>query len=253
MIYLDDYGYPTDGFSKDHMDSAVRISILNFDKSEESLLRNYENKGLLFRSPVGYPASNPKNFSRDQLIMLIAAFNYSGMKEVARRVFWSRLSNVFFCQNTERDKNGSTKYPFPHSFYKDSNPSALTFPFWKGKVPTIPVYVGEGYPIEEKSFDGPDILLPHHVFAIILAGKMWYFYPFFILALPFLLVQLMFPSKEINTEQNQTIALASVYGKWALKLYKKMNKMWLLQLYKYWDSRNESEYAKILEDLVKTS
>jgi len=252
MIYLDAYGYPTDGFSKDHMDSAVRISILNF-KDEARILELYESEGLLFRSPVGYPASNPKNCSRDQLIMLIAAFNHSGMKEAAQRVFWSRLKNFFFCQNTERDKAGSVKYPFPHSFYKDSNPSALTFPFWKGKVPAIPVYVGEGYPVEEKNFDGPDILLPHHVFAIILAGKMWYFYPFFILALPFLLAHLLSPSKDMDTEQNQMIALASVYGKWALRLYRKMNKIWLLQLYKYWDSRNESKYAKILEDLVKTS
>lgn len=227
MIYISAENYPMSG--NDLMDSAVRISILNFYK-KQPLLNTYENNGILVRCPVGYPSDNPKNCSRDQILMLVAAYHHNNETSICRLIFKACAKRFFFAQNTERDIPGSTKYPWPHSFWKDSVPDTVR---------------------ESRVFDSADPLLPHHIGGLIISTKLYILYPFLLLSLPFLLIELLFPSKDLDKEQNQLIALCSVYGDWALKLYKLRNPNYIKQLNRYWGLRNEIEYANILIDFVE--
>jgi hypothetical protein len=224
MIYTNKSGYPSS--VNDTMDSAVRISIIQLSNDGEvPLLSNYEKNGLLVRCPEDAPANNPKNCTRDQLIMLIAAFSHVDNRPVCKRVLLSTIKRLLFAQNTERDKPGSTKYPWPHSFWKDSEPNTVR---------------------EYKYFDCADIMGPQHVGGLIIAARYYLLYPLLPICVLFVLIELLFPSKDLDKEQNQLIALASIYGKWAIRLYVNRNKVYEVQLARYWKARNEFEYAYML-------
>ena len=213
-------GYLSDS-TYDLMDSAMRAGIKTIFSGGPESVENYEDNGILVRGPIQYPASNSRNFTRDQLIPLVAAFYFSGYHATARRVFYSHMRRSFFCQNFERDIEGSTKYPWPHK-----------------------IKVGDPKDIGSwRVFDFADPLMPHHMFMLALAGRVYWAYFLAPVAYLFLLLSILFVSKDTYSEQNQMQCMLKVYGKPWVSLYKFINPNWERQTDQYWFSRGEFEYA----------
>lgn len=236
------------------MDSAVRCGILVFagnSAMDMALIKNYESKGLFFRCPVGAPANNPKNATRDQMIPLVAGLYRAGEHKAIRRIFWSRLKSAFFAQNTERDMPLSTKRPYPHCFYKDSKPTtetkAMKFNWLKLKFENT--IVSSEHTVESKMFDFADPLIPHNIWFLIKAGKMYPLYWFGLIGMPFHLSSMYLHGKTEQYEENQTIAESYVLG--TLNLFKKWNPKWEAVSQKYWSDRNEIEYHEMIKDLLR--
>ena len=204
MIYLDDSGYPLSQ-GLDGGDSAVRAGILVMTNPETPLsLIPYENKGLLTRHPEQFPWNNPNNFTRDQLIPMLAGlyarsqtgyFLSEYYQALIKRVFKTHAKRLFFSQSIERDKPGSTKRLWPHDFYKDSNPVSTTYPCklnlktLSSFEKTIPVKFdmdGNDYPVESRVFDYRDPLLPNHMWCLIKTSKTYCLYPLALIGIPFL-------------------------------------------------------------------
>jgi hypothetical protein len=247
MLVIDQNGIPTDFYSKDYMDSAVRASILRICDSNDApnLLRYVLPNGEFVRGPATSKALNYKNFSRDQMLVLVAGLSKTleGRKAI-RKNLWNRIKSFCFAQNTERDEVGSTKYQKMHYFYKDSIPNAATV-FNKQDL----VYTN--YTIESKSFDCADILMPQHLWHMIKAGRCYPLYIFAIFGIPCYLLDLLVHSYTKGFEENQHMAMAYVQGSWAVNLYKYINKKWLSTSLNYWLERNEVEYHNMLVKLFQ--
>ena len=233
MIYLDDCALPVDK-TGDGGDSSMRAGMITMTREKSSLplnkmifgLSNYEigDTGLLIRHPHDFPWNSYKNFTRDQMLPLLAGMKSQGLNEMAARVFKARKKAWFFAQNTERDYPGTTKFPWPHTFIND-----------KG--------------VEEKrSFDFADPLMPNHIGAMILVGKVKWAYWFLPFAYLFHFLHLYVHSCTQGTEENQTIAECYIFG--TLKTYKKLKKDWKNSSYVYWSKRNEVEYHEALSKLI---
>jgi hypothetical protein len=248
MIKLDQDGYPTDFISEDYMDSAVRAGVLNIcgsDLAPNPTAYVISTTGEFIRGPKTPKATNPKNFSRDQMLCLVAGLSLSSVgRTYIRSNFINRLKTFFFAQNTERDAVGSTKYQQLHYFYKDSNPNTTTV-FHKEDL------AYQDATIERKVFDCADILLPQHIGHMILAGKMYALYPLLLICIPFYLLDLIFHSLQKDPEENQHFCMALVYGKYAVKLYKLLNKNWNFNNINYWTDRGEAEYATLMFNKIK--
>ena len=247
MIMFNRYGFPVS--KDDGMDSCVRNSILTIGGKNKVAMKEYVVKidskttvGL--RSPDGYPEANYKNFTRDQHTCLIAGLYAEGRHDLIKNIFTTRARNLFLCQSVERDKRGSTKLPYPHYFYKDSEPVSDTYPFWNKPN-------GSKYStLQFKAFDGPDILLPNHIWMMIKGAKLYWLYWFALIGIPFFLLDLLFHSYSNKTEENQMFCQAYVNGSWALSLYKLINTKWELRNMIYWGSRDEFEYHDIMEGVL---
>ncbi|PWU21883.1 MAG: hypothetical protein C5B49_01910 [Bdellovibrio sp.] len=126
------------------------LAITDYPKAPD--LSQYEiQPGLLCRHPKqDASTSNPWNYTRDQLLPMIAGLHKQGHIDVVRRVFWSHAKRCFFCQNFEEGLPGTTK----------------RFP------------------------DFADPLAPNHIGALILAGNFWYLYWFLPIACLFLVLDL---------------------------------------------------------------
>lgn len=240
MIYRNKNGYPAS--VDDTMDSAVRISILNLadDCSFEDKVRlsNYERNGMLMRCPEGSPADNVNNSTLDQARMLIMIFYVRGYRDKLRRIWWAYFKRGFFGQNIERDKPGSKKYPWPHWFYKDSEPTSTTWSFYDKGGPSQTLNS-----IEYKSFDWRDPSGPDFWWVLTFAAKMYWFYPVAIIGYPLHLLRL---KRKREGEFNQTIADCIVLG-----TCKKLHKAWNPENFDYWAKRNEIEYAQIMQKAVR--
>jgi hypothetical protein len=218
MIYLDSQNYAVDQ-TLDGGDSAVRAGIFMIG-NKKPITGYVNNFGEGVRHPNQYPWNNPKNFSRDQLVMLLAGLYSSGQTEAAKKVFWSHGKRLWlFAQNTERDVPGSTKYPWPHNV--------------DGKL---------------RVFDSADPIFPNHIGMMILASKSYWAYPFLPVAYLFHIVFMLLHSFGNHYEENQAIAESHVYG--TLGLLKKLKPNWKKVNTEYWQSRNEIEYQQILEKLL---
>jgi len=247
MIKLDQDGVPTDVISKDYMDSAVRAGILTITKHDKAPYLKYYvlNNGEFIRGPKTSKATNPKNFTRDQMLCLVAGLSTNAeYHEDIRTNLYNRIKSFFFAQNTERDEPGSTKYQKEHFFYKDSIPNSTT---------TFDVTeLNLRYEVESKKFDGPDILMPQHLWHMIKASRTYWLYPFALIGLPCYLLDLVVHSLSSNKfEENQHICMAYVQGKWAMKLYKVLNRNWKQVSMKYWLDRNEIEYHDSLLEMME--
>jgi len=143
MIYTDALGYLTNK-TLDVMDSAMRAGVFATCRANSSnILLTYEEPiatGLLVRHPFHVPSNNPHNFTRDQMMPLVAGLytiDTEHTTNLIRRVFWQTLKRFCFAQNTQRDVKGSRKMKRPHSFYKDPRPNTDTltmkfsFKTWK--------------------------------------------------------------------------------------------------------------------------
>ena len=219
MIYLNRNGYPMS--VDDTMDSAVRYSIMVLSGEDSSLLKTYEKDGIVVRCPEGPPSNNPKNCTWDQLSMLIAAFYKVGDIAALRRIFWACAKRGFFMQNFERDVSGSTKYPWPHSFWKDSI---------------------EGTVIERKNFDFADPITPDRLIVLVKAARIYWMYWIFPIAYPMHLLKV---SAKKEGEFNQIIAECYVMG-----TLNKLDLQWNKHNWSYWHVRGEVEYATKVERIV---
>jgi hypothetical protein len=245
MLVIDQNGIPTDFYSKDYMDSAVRAGILSICNSNDApnLLRYVLPNGEFIRGPFTSKAVNYKNFTRDQMLVLVAGLSKTQQgRKAIRKNLWNRIKSFCFAQNTERDEVGSTKYLKPHYFYKDSIPNTITV-FDKQDLEYHNVTM------EYKSFDCADILMPQHIWHMIKAGKCYPLYLFGLIGITFYLVDLIVHSYSKSFEENQHMAMAYVQGGWAMKLYKLINFNWFMTSTHYWLDRNEIEYHIMLSKL----
>lgn len=216
MIFFDSHGYPCDQ-TGDGGDSAVRASILKMCKSNfDFKLSEYEIKpGYFVRHPLAVPWNNFRNLTRDQLMMLIAGLyaekNYSAIK----RIFYARMRGFFFSQSWQRDYVGTWKKPWPH-IMRGGDPKD------EGKICW---------------FNFADPLFFNHIGALILGGKVYWAYPFLLIAYPthlfFLFLNIFF-----GYEQNQMLAECYIYKTRPLN--------WVKRSAKYWHSKNELEYHEML-------
>lgn len=92
-------------------------------------------------------SNNPNNFTRDQLMPLVAGLYVQKKYDIIRKITAQYSRRLFFSQNIERDVPGSRKYPWPHRFIND-----------------------KGEP-EFRWFDYRDPLWPHHIHALIKASN----------------------------------------------------------------------------------
>lgn len=239
MIMRYSGGYPMS--NNDTMDSAVRISILclddNVTRDDVALLLTYEKDGIVVRCPYMAPANNPNNCTRDQTKMLVEAYRKIGRPDIVRRIFWAHFRRGFFCQNSERDKPLSKKYPFPHSFYKDS------YPTYETKTPFNNVKFRPGFVIEKRLFDFRDPLGPNDIWQMIVAGELKWFYWFKPIGMFFHRLALKHTTKG---EFNQLIAECSALG-----TLKDLNENWKMETIAYWKVRDEIEYSRILIKYVE--
>ena len=253
MIYIDKLSYPVEQ-GGDGGDSSMRLGMLLLCKYPVMCnVNNYEiEPGYLRRYPYAGQAcelpglgkvqvtdqdrwNNKWNFSRDQLIALIAGLNSIGRHDIIRRVFYKHMFRLFLCQNFQHARVGTWKYPWPHKTG------------WLHKDPMT----GEAKE-EIVAFSMADILLPQQIWCLIKGAKFYPLYPFYFIALPFYVLDLLIHTYVTkHYEENQFIAQSSFYGKWALRLYRKLKKNWHIVNRQYWFSRNEVEYADMLEKYVR--
>jgi hypothetical protein len=260
-------------------DSSTGNSGSYLEASNERIrIEAYENNGVCVRcpSPTQSPWNSPLNFSRDQLIPLASGLPAAA----ARRVFWSHAKRLFFCQNIERDKPGSRKHLWPHQFWKDSNPTTKTIrmqPQWRKlgmernfhhqqddeTKPKTQINRNDqkenqssadrqNHQIEERWFDYRDILMPDHIWHLILCAKLWPLYWFGLLGIPWLALSILGHRLSRHREHNQLICQCKVQGHWAIKLFQKLNPTWKEDLKNYWNSRNEPEYAELIIQNIDT-
>lgn len=250
MIYLDVNGFPVEQ-SYDGGDSAVRAGITavcNLDTNVD-LERYCVGDGGLVRHPTQAPSNNPNNFTRDQMLCLVAGLYAQGKHDIIKKVLYGRLKSFCSAANTERDHVGSGKMKRPHAYYKDSNPNTLTRPMkfdwasFKFKIDTDEFDMT--YELESKMFDSADPLLPNHMWFLIKAARTYWLYPFFLIGMPIHLVSLYIHSKTDHFEENQAICESYVCG--TLSLFKTWNTEWKTINTKYWSDRNEIEYQHMLE------
>lgn len=226
MVFTDADGFPINS-TKDGMDSSMRMGIMILTGMNYACVpRAYEiSPGLLTRHPKHFPSNNPYNFTRDQLLPLIAGFNYLGNNRIIGRVLFKTLKRGCFAQNFERDIPGTRKYPWPHYFTNDRG-------------------------VQEFSWgDFADPIFPSAIGAMILGSKAWSFY--WMLPVCYLFHILSILGSISHGEVNQIISECSFYGKWSFKLFAKVNPDWKKRNHEYWYNRNEGEYADSIEKYVE--
>lgn len=163
---------------QDGGDSACRTSLMAMCESriDKDLLPLFylQKANKLVRHPYQYPFYRHENFSRDQLLPMVAGLSVAGYDEIVRNIFWDHAKRYFLCQNDE-------SYIYP------------------GKKKELP--------------DGRDILAPDHIWHLIVCGKMWYLYWFGIIGYPWQMLSILwsaFIMKE--TEQNQLFCMVNMSG-----------------------------------------
>lgn len=158
--------------------------------------------------------NNPNNFTRDQLICLMAGLSTSFINSIfAETVVKSYAKRLFLGQNTHDQENNKK-------------------PWYKGR----------------------DILHPGYIGFLIQAAQMRSFYFILPFTWLFILLELLFSVFITPwRESNQTIALLNVSGKWFLKLYTKLHPDWKKPIIDYWSGwRDQKEIAEIIINYVLT-
>ena len=119
MIF-DKKGLPKDTGASDYMDSSRLAGLMAlFEHPKAPDLQNYLvrvsystwHQGV--RHPDEYPSNNPKNFTRDQLVPLVAGLNKQGNIKSCRSLLAGAEERNYRAQNVEADVVGSTK-SFPN-------------------------------------------------------------------------------------------------------------------------------------------
>lgn len=114
-------GFPRPSGATDWMDSACLAGLMaTFDHPEMdrlTLSRYAVNDGFEAvrcpLDPTGNPSDNPKNFTRDQLIPLVAGMSRKDLPVICLRLYDAAQRRRYRAQNTEADVPGSVK-KFPN-------------------------------------------------------------------------------------------------------------------------------------------
>lgn len=250
MMYYDQNNFPMDQ-TMNGGDSCVRAGllamVLPYYKTKERLYKYEVSPGMFVRHPLEKTSNNPLNFTRDQMMCLLGGIKATGAHDLARRMFWTRLKSFCFAQNTERDVPGSKKSILPHSFWSESVPTPKNFAY--KSIHDVVVGGRIVYKAEHKLGDGPDPLMPNHMGAIILAGKMWYLYWILPICYFFHLINIVLHARSSHYEENQQIAECYIYG--TREILKILKPHWFYVSQKYWQDRNEIEYHGMLLEFMK--
>ena len=134
------------------------------------------------RHPADKPWDNPKNFTIDQAVPLIAVAHPGWVKYFYFPKHW------LFAPNTERDQPGSKKMKWPHSFFKDSlltkgdvamiDTTTMPMKFnWKRFRFENVLYSNFDHTIETKLFDNADLVQPDFFGMMVLRGQIKWLYP----------------------------------------------------------------------------
>jgi hypothetical protein len=112
MPLYDEHGLPKDVGASDWQDScrlAGIMAISNHPKAPNMrLYLNTEGEGL--RCPKYPPADNPKNFSRDQLVLLSAGLRSQQIQAThTLQLYAAAISRKYRAQNSEHDYPGTVK------------------------------------------------------------------------------------------------------------------------------------------------
>lgn len=217
MIKRDKYNILVDS-TGDGGDSANRSGLARLCGSLEEL-HEFEVDGLCMRHPFQKPWDNFRNFSRDQLLPLIAGFHEDDELEgylASKRIFWSHVRRLLFCQNFQRDIPGSWKYPWPNTFINDKGES------------------------EKVLFDFADPLLPDHIWHLILCARIYWLYGFGIIGIPWLCGALYLHCRfDKSNDEGQIISQCIIAGPWFVKKYKQWKPDWKDSLNQYWNIRRQ--------------
>lgn len=242
MIYKDSKGYPvsrTDeslGCVGDGGDSCVRASLIKITSPTDGhfSMAEYVKGGLGVRHPDETPWNNPWNFTKDQLLCLIAALYKIGRHDLIRKIFYAHFIRLFFCQNFQRDAKGTWKYPWPHKMQGGD-------PKDNGKW---------------RIFDFADpIWAPDHLWHMIKGGRIYPLYFVALLGIPLLWFRLYLNTvmSQKKNELNQIFCQSVVAGEWAEKLFLKTKDL-IPSLIRYWDvDRGEGEYVKMITNYLGLS
>jgi len=206
-------GLPKDNGATDYMDSARLAGLLStFSHPAAPSCWHYIVQGQAVRHPDEFPANNPKNFTRDQLLPLIAGFYFEGgISSPARKLYEGALARGCRAQNTEADVPGSTK-KFPN---------------------------------------GADILNPFHMLVLATAaGKVNPFWA--LTGRLFAIFEILFNAAFTPTrEPNQLLCSLMVLGPAWVRFYKHVTPKWKEALILYWTGwRNEVALASFLIERV---
>ena len=190
--------HPEDKNSGGDSSRTTGLMALFDSKFDQEIVSRFEvppMSGMLCRHPMLW--SRTDDFTRDQAICLLAGIWKSGNYKLARRVFWSHAKRGFFCQNyMEQFANEKTGIR------------------------------------ANKGFFGRDPLSPSHVGYLIICARLWFLYPFLLVAFPWFLIDLWYFTKAApRQEQNQIICMAYVYS--CLNLWAKWHPNWDGAIYKY--------------------
>jgi len=119
MIF-DELGLPKDVGATDKMDSArlAGLMVLIGFKSEGIDLMKYikydqDGRVVAMRHPTEVPSNNHKNFTRDQLLPLVAGLKKQGHAGTVRKLYYAAKERCYRAQNTEADHDGTLK-KFPN-------------------------------------------------------------------------------------------------------------------------------------------
>lgn len=171
---------------QDAGDSSCRTGLMAMCDSsiDKDLLPLFylQKVNKLVRHPYQYPYYLPNNFSRDQLLPMIAGLSTAGYHEIVRNIFFDHAKRYFLCQNDE-------SYLYP------------------GKKKILP--------------DGRDILAPDHIWHLIVCGRIWYLYWFGLIGYPWQMLSILWSAFVMpENEQNQLFCMVNSSG--LLKLYIKI-------------------------------
>jgi hypothetical protein len=113
-MILDWHNLPRDLGATDTMDSARLAGLMaTFDYPGCPDLRHYLIGDQLVRHPYDFPANNPNNCTRDQLLCIVVGLNKQGHYKECDLLYKAAANRDWFCQNTEADVPGSVK-KFPN-------------------------------------------------------------------------------------------------------------------------------------------
>lgn len=218
MIVRDEHGIivqhdKNNTFYKDGGDSARAAGLMAMcgSKTDLMLLNLFIQEGRGVRHPYQNFHNNPNNFTRDQLLCLLAGINSKNsfyIKVVTKDLFWQHAKRLFFCQNTHNQEG-----------------------------------------IEKPWYNGRDPLGPHHVGMFIKAAGLWWLYWFLPVAWAFMLLDMIITRVVSPTrETNQMIAMCAVFGTFWLILLNKMFD-WELNTKEYWSGWRDQK--EIGEEIIK--
>lgn len=127
-MLIDSLGLPKDVGASDKMDSARLAGIMALVSHPLTPdLKAYVIGNMGVRHPQEVPANNPLNFTRDQLMCLVAGLRKQGHVEACRALYEAAKDRGYFAQNSEADYPGTTKkFPNGRDYLSFSNRMILS-------------------------------------------------------------------------------------------------------------------------------